>query len=117
MEALGITVTAWEAALAAGEKAPAAPVPPTPDDYCTIMYTSGTTGGRLAAWQGKPAARQWSSVPALGRARGSRAELQFNAASSCLVPLPPAPHTPLSKAHAAPAHTTPALQATPKACC
>lgn len=30
--------------LALGRAAPSAPVPPGPDDLCTIMYTSGTTG-------------------------------------------------------------------------
>jgi long-chain acyl-CoA synthetase len=42
---LGIQVTSWADALVAGAAKPAAPVPPTADDYCTIMYTSGTTGG------------------------------------------------------------------------
>lgn len=27
-----------------GEEKPAEPVPPKPEDLCTIMYTSGTTG-------------------------------------------------------------------------
>jgi long-subunit acyl-CoA synthetase (AMP-forming) len=44
-EACGLKVLSWAQALAAGKAAPAAPVPPTADDYCTIMYTSGTTGG------------------------------------------------------------------------
>lgn len=44
LKALGITVTSFDELLAAGEAKPAAPVPPKPDDYCTIMYTSGTTG-------------------------------------------------------------------------
>jgi long-chain acyl-CoA synthetase len=34
----------WDEALESGKTAPAEPVPPGPDDYCTIMYTSGTTG-------------------------------------------------------------------------
>ena len=29
---------------AAGKARPAPAVPPKPEDYCTIMYTSGTTG-------------------------------------------------------------------------
>ena len=44
VSALGIEVCSWEEALAAGAEAPVEPVPPSPDDYCTIMYTSGTTG-------------------------------------------------------------------------
>jgi long-chain acyl-CoA synthetase len=37
-------VLSWGDALDAGAASPAEPVPPSPDDYCTIMYTSGTTG-------------------------------------------------------------------------
>ncbi|KAI8474564.1 MAG: hypothetical protein J3K34DRAFT_407403 [Monoraphidium minutum] len=44
LQGQGIAVAAWEDALAAGAGAPAAPMPPSADDYCTIMYTSGTTG-------------------------------------------------------------------------
>jgi long-chain acyl-CoA synthetase len=36
----------WRALLDAGKAAPAPPSPPKPDDLCTIMYTSGTTGRR-----------------------------------------------------------------------
>ncbi|GBF95915.1 hypothetical protein Rsub_08038, partial [Raphidocelis subcapitata] len=42
--ALGVEACAWEEALSAGAEAPVGPVPPSADDYCTIMYTSGTTG-------------------------------------------------------------------------
>ncbi|GBF96698.1 hypothetical protein Rsub_09440, partial [Raphidocelis subcapitata] len=44
LQGLGLEVLSWEAALEAGAAAPAEPVPPSADDYCTIMYTSGTTG-------------------------------------------------------------------------
>ena len=30
-----------------GAKSPAAAIPPSPEDLCTIMYTSGTTGGAV----------------------------------------------------------------------
>jgi long-subunit acyl-CoA synthetase (AMP-forming) len=39
-------VVSWSDLLAAGAKAPAAPQPPGAEELCTIMYTSGTTGGR-----------------------------------------------------------------------
>ena len=35
----------FEELLEAGRAAPVPAVPPKPDNYCTIMYTSGTTGG------------------------------------------------------------------------
>ncbi len=41
---LGVKVYAFEEFLALGKEHPAEPVPPSPEDYCTIMYTSGTTG-------------------------------------------------------------------------
>jgi long-chain acyl-CoA synthetase len=44
LKAHGLTVQSWDETLAVGRAAPAAPVAPTPEDYCTIMYTSGTTG-------------------------------------------------------------------------
>ncbi|KAI8471525.1 MAG: hypothetical protein J3K34DRAFT_416911 [Monoraphidium minutum] len=44
LKAHGLTVQSWKEALAAGTAAPAEPVPPTADDFSTIMYTSGTTG-------------------------------------------------------------------------
>lgn len=34
----------WEQFLALGKGSPAPAVPPKPEDLCTIMYTSGTTG-------------------------------------------------------------------------
>lgn len=40
----GIKAYSWEQFLALGRGAPAPPVPPNPEDLCTIMYTSGTTG-------------------------------------------------------------------------
>ncbi|CAI5484905.1 unnamed protein product [Closterium sp. Yama58-4] len=41
---LGIKALSWEDALKEGESNPAEPTPPVPEDICTIMYTSGTTG-------------------------------------------------------------------------
>jgi long-subunit acyl-CoA synthetase (AMP-forming) len=43
-EKAGIKAYTWQAFLDLGRKAPSAPHPPKPDDLCTIMYTSGTTG-------------------------------------------------------------------------
>lgn len=40
----GIAVQSFSELLSAGQAKPAEPVPPKPEDYCTIMYTSGTTG-------------------------------------------------------------------------
>eukprot|EP00775_Hariotina_reticulata_P012350 gene12350-12484_t len=44
LEGLGLKVESFDQLAAAGKANPAQPVPPKPDDYCTIMYTSGTTG-------------------------------------------------------------------------
>jgi long-subunit acyl-CoA synthetase (AMP-forming) len=44
--AAGVKVLKFDDLAAAGKAAPAAAVPPKPEDYCTIMYTSGTTGER-----------------------------------------------------------------------
>jgi acyl-CoA synthetase (AMP-forming)/AMP-acid ligase II len=51
----GLEVLSWEEASEAGARKPTEAVPPGADDYCTIMYTSGTTGGshlgpRLGFW-------------------------------------------------------------------
>jgi long-subunit acyl-CoA synthetase (AMP-forming) len=43
-DAAGIKAYSWEQFLDLGRESPAEPVPPKPDDLCTIMYTSGTTG-------------------------------------------------------------------------
>ena len=40
----GVKVFSWQEFLEAGRAKLAEPVPPGPDDLCTIMYTSGTTG-------------------------------------------------------------------------
>ena len=40
----GVQVHSFDEFLALGKANPAPPVPPSPEDYCTIMYTSGTTG-------------------------------------------------------------------------
>ncbi|KAF8060497.1 LACS4 [Scenedesmus sp. PABB004] len=44
LKGAGVEVLTFEALAAAGEAAPAPAVAPAPEDYCTIMYTSGTTG-------------------------------------------------------------------------
>ncbi|GJP53476.1 hypothetical protein CLOM_g12640 [Closterium sp. NIES-68] len=41
---LGIKALSWDDILKEGEANPAEPIPPKPEDICTIMYTSGTTG-------------------------------------------------------------------------
>jgi acyl-coenzyme A synthetase/AMP-(fatty) acid ligase len=38
-------VVSFEDLKAMGKAKPSEAVPPSPDDYTTIMYTSGTTGG------------------------------------------------------------------------
>lgn len=43
-EKAGLKVYTWEDFLELGRKHPAEPIPPKPQDLCTIMYTSGTTG-------------------------------------------------------------------------
>eukprot|EP00882_Tetradesmus_deserticola_P024140 GHRQ01026369.1.p1 GENE.GHRQ01026369.1~~GHRQ01026369.1.p1 ORF type:complete len:303 (+),score=103.57 GHRQ01026369.1:204-1112(+) len=40
----GVNVMSYDALAKAGAAKPVGAVPPQPDDYCTIMYTSGTTG-------------------------------------------------------------------------
>ena len=40
---------AWDEFMALGEKKPAEPVAPKPEDIATIMYTSGTTGAHARA--------------------------------------------------------------------
>ena len=40
----GYRVQTLEEVQALGRAAPSPPVPPKPEDLCTIMYTSGTTG-------------------------------------------------------------------------
>eukprot|EP00878_Enallax_costatus_P003626 GHUV01003840.1.p1 GENE.GHUV01003840.1~~GHUV01003840.1.p1 ORF type:complete len:345 (+),score=105.28 GHUV01003840.1:110-1144(+) len=44
LKSAGVSVQSFTDLLAAGATSPAEAVPPQPDDYCTIMYTSGTTG-------------------------------------------------------------------------
>ena len=41
---LGIVLKSFDEMLAAGAAKPVEPVQASPDDLCTIMYTSGTTG-------------------------------------------------------------------------
>jgi long-chain acyl-CoA synthetase len=43
-EKAGIEAYTWQAFLDLGRRAPSGPYPPKPEDLCTIMYTSGTTG-------------------------------------------------------------------------
>lgn len=40
----GVAVYSWDEFLTLGEGKPVEPVPPKPEDVCSIMYTSGTTG-------------------------------------------------------------------------
>lgn len=51
---------AYEEFLALGKQHPAAPVPPSPEEYCTIMYTSGTTGDPKVGYSDDPALRRRS---------------------------------------------------------
>ena len=67
--AAGIKVHSWEEFLSMGRARPAEAIPPKPEDLCTIMYTSGTTGnpkaGRVllahALWCLPPAGVAFSS--------------------------------------------------------
>ena len=43
-EKAGLEVYTWADFIELGRKHPAEPIPPKPQDLCTIMYTSGTTG-------------------------------------------------------------------------
>ena len=43
-EAACIKVHSWEEFLGMGRAQPVEAIPPKPEDLCTIMYTSGTTG-------------------------------------------------------------------------
>jgi long-chain acyl-CoA synthetase len=45
-------VVSFDELMAKGKAAPAEPVPPKPEDLCTIMYTSGTTG-EAGTWRGQ----------------------------------------------------------------
>ena len=42
-ESLGIKVFSFDAFAKLGQEKPSDPIPPKPEDLCTIMYTSGTT--------------------------------------------------------------------------
>lgn len=45
IEESGLTkVYSWNEVAEMGRKSPAPAIPPKPEDLCTIMYTSGTTG-------------------------------------------------------------------------
>mmetsp|Transcript_15455 Transcript_15455/g.41855 ORF Transcript_15455/g.41855 Transcript_15455/m.41855 type:complete len:871 (-) Transcript_15455:974-3586(-) len=45
VQAMGVAIMSWEDLLNKGRSQPLPePVPPKPEDLCTIMYTSGTTG-------------------------------------------------------------------------
>jgi long-chain acyl-CoA synthetase len=51
LTAAGVTVMSYDALAQAGAAKPVDAVGPKPDDYCTIMYTSGTTGTHTAMRQ------------------------------------------------------------------
>ena len=52
---LGFTVLSLADLIAKGAASPAEAVAPSPDDLCTIMYTSGRSGGRgSVAGRGRP---------------------------------------------------------------
>ena len=42
----GYTALTFNQLMKQGVEKPVEPVPPSPEDLCTIMYTSGTTGER-----------------------------------------------------------------------
>lgn len=45
VQSMGVAIMSWEDLLNKGRSQPIPePVPPKPEDLCTIMYTSGTTG-------------------------------------------------------------------------
>ncbi|MEW5303069.1 MAG: hypothetical protein WDW36_005797 [Sanguina aurantia] len=44
IKGLGYSVHSWAELAALGRETPVFPEPPAPEDLCTIMYTSGTTG-------------------------------------------------------------------------
>jgi long-subunit acyl-CoA synthetase (AMP-forming) len=46
IKAKGLTVESFDEMQKQGAANPAPAVPPQADDYCTIMYTSGTTGNQ-----------------------------------------------------------------------
>eukprot|EP00983_Pelagomonas_calceolata_P050075 1141799-Pelagomonas_calceolata.AAC.1 len=46
----GLTLYSFDDFKKMGAEKPADPVPPSPEDLCTIMYTSGTTGKVLFCW-------------------------------------------------------------------
>ena len=50
-EELGIKAYSFDEFLAMGRSKPADAIPPTLDDLCTIMYTSGTTGMPKVRWR------------------------------------------------------------------
>lgn len=49
-QALGVTVYSYEEFLQMGRESPLPAIPPTKNDLCTIMYTSGTTGDPKVTW-------------------------------------------------------------------
>ena len=65
----GITAYTWQQFLDLGRKSPASARPPKPDDLCTVMYTSGTTGdpkvwGYSASFRGLAWSSKICSMPA-----------------------------------------------------
>ena len=91
----GIKAYTWQAFLDLGRKSPSPPHPPKPDDLCTIMYTSGTTGDpkvlqllrrQLVSLQMITGALQGSMCALKGMSDGqlNRQSLQQHACSAAL---------------------------------
>ena len=89
-EKAGLKVLKWDDFLDVGRQHPAEPISSKPDDLCTIMYTSGTTGNpkvghgavkghnQLCPVSGRPCKHSWLAVYVhgfLGRTEAHAADL------------------------------------------
>ena len=68
-KAAGVQVYSYDEFLALGKQHPAEPVPPKPEDLCTIMYTSGTTGDPKVGPHSMPMHHACHTVQAVARGR------------------------------------------------